>query len=282
MTWWGSCATDGSPVLEEPNYTLGHGHRLVSAFGQRTSDREAHFVLPYLKPGMKVLDCGCGPGAITVGLAQCVAPGQVVGIDISSDQFHVGEFMAADRGVTNVSFQRADLTKLPFDDSSFDVVFAHGVLYHLLDVQAALQEMRRVLGESGLIAVRDADEGGSLMAPRTPLLARAQEAVIEAWIRNGSDPFFGRRHRTLLRDAGFEPLSFAASYDNYVTPAETRGLGKFTAQLLRQPHMAGPLITSGWTTKGELDEMAAAFERWGCEPDAFYARARCETVAQRI
>jgi ubiquinone/menaquinone biosynthesis C-methylase UbiE len=273
---------DGSPVAEEPNYTLGHGHRLVSAFGQRTSDREAHFVLPYLEPGMDLLDCGCGPGAITVGLAQYVAPGHVVGIDICSDQFHVGESLAAERGVANVSFQRADLTKLPFDDASFDGVFAHGVLYHLSDVQAALQEMRRVLRDSGLIAVRDADEGGSLMAPQTPVLARAQEAVLEAWIRNGTDPFFGRQHRPLLRDAGFEPLSFAASYDNYATPAETRGLGKFTAQLLRQPHMAEPLITSGWTTEHELDEMAAAFERWGGEPDAFYARARCETVARRI
>jgi hypothetical protein len=142
--------------------------------------------------------------------------------------------------------------------------------------------MRRVLRNSGLIAVRDADEGGSVMAPRTPILVRAHEAVIEAWIRNGTDPFFGRQHRTLLRKAGFEPLSFAASYDNYVTPAETRGLGKFTAQLLRQPHMTEPLITSGWTTEKDLDEMATAFEQWGGEPDAFFARARCETVARRV
>lgn len=267
---------------DRPNYTLGHEHRLVTAFGQRTSDREAQFVLPHLRPGMELLDCGCGPGAITVGLAQYVAPARVVGIDISVDQFHIGKAAAAERGVTNVSFRQADLTQLPFDDASFDVVFAHGVLYHLSDVQAALREMRRVLRPAGLIAIRDVDEAGSLMAPQTPTLVRAHEAVLEGWIRNGSDPFFGRRHRSVLRGAGFEPLSFAASYDNYVTPAETRGLGTFTARLLCQPQMAKPLVDSGWATAQELGELAAAFEEWGHLPDAFYARARCETVARRV
>jgi 2-polyprenyl-3-methyl-5-hydroxy-6-metoxy-1,4-benzoquinol methylase len=74
-----------SAMPDQPNYTLGHGHRLVTAFGQRTSAREAQFILPYLESGMDLLDCGCGPGAITVGLAEHVAPGRVVGIDISSD-----------------------------------------------------------------------------------------------------------------------------------------------------------------------------------------------------
>ncbi len=267
---------------DEPNYTLGHGHRLVTAFGRRTSEREAQFVLPQLKPGMELLDCGCGPGAITVGLAERVAPGRVVGIDISTDQFHVGRALASDRGVANVSFEPGDLSELPFDDATFDVVFAHGVLYHLSDPNSALQEMRRVLRDDGLIAIRDADEGGSLIAPLNPTLARFQEAIIEAWIWNGSDPFFGRRHRTLLREAGFEPVTFSASYDNYVTPAETRGLAKFTAELLRQQRMSGPLIDSGWTTAAELNELCRAFEEWGSTPDAFFARARCETVARRI
>jgi hypothetical protein len=63
-----------------------------------------------------------------------------------------------------------------------------------------------------------------------------------------------------MRAAGPRPRDIA-SHDNYVTPAETRGLGKFTAQLLRQPHMAEPLITSGWTTEHELGELAVAFEQ---------------------
>jgi len=95
------------------------------------------------------------------------------------------------------------------------------------------------------------------------------------------NPFFGRLHCPLLREAGFEPISFYASYDNYVTSAETRGLAKFSVQLLRQPHMSAPLLESGWTTTEELDGMCAAFEEWASNRDAFFARARCETVAVR-
>jgi ubiquinone/menaquinone biosynthesis C-methylase UbiE len=50
---------------------------------RRTVETNASFVPPHLRPGLSVLDCGCGPGSITVGLAGRVAPGQVVGIDVA-------------------------------------------------------------------------------------------------------------------------------------------------------------------------------------------------------
>ena len=56
-------------------------------YEDRTADRQAAFVLPYLRPGMNLLDVGCGPGTITVGLAQAVAPGHVIGID--HDSMHI-------------------------------------------------------------------------------------------------------------------------------------------------------------------------------------------------
>ena len=48
----------------------------------RTANQQAAFVLPYLHSGMNLLDVGCGPGTITMGLAKVVAPGQVVGVDL--------------------------------------------------------------------------------------------------------------------------------------------------------------------------------------------------------
>jgi len=50
-------------------------------YAERTAEHQAAFLLPYLQSGMDVLDVGCGPGTITLGLARAVAPGQVMGID---------------------------------------------------------------------------------------------------------------------------------------------------------------------------------------------------------
>ena len=63
-------------------YTLGYSSQTVQWLQRRTAAKEAGFLLPYLSAGMRLLDCGCDPGSITAGLAETVAPGQVVGVDI--------------------------------------------------------------------------------------------------------------------------------------------------------------------------------------------------------
>src|SRR5258708_6746577 len=94
---------------------------------RRTAAREAAFLLPHLQPGMRLLDCGFGPGTITLGLAEFVAPGEVVGVDLEARQVDAARRRADDQGITNVRFERGDLYALPFPDASFDVVFANAV-----------------------------------------------------------------------------------------------------------------------------------------------------------
>ncbi|MGI9146109.1 MAG: methyltransferase domain-containing protein [Chloroflexota bacterium] len=54
---------------------------------------------------MRMLDCGCGPGSITIGLAAAVAPGHTIGIDLQAPQLERGRLTAAEQSVLNVRFE---------------------------------------------------------------------------------------------------------------------------------------------------------------------------------
>ena len=139
-------------------------------YAKRTASQEAAFLLPHLRAGMHVLDAGCGPGSITLGLAAAVALGEVVGIDMQLSLVEQARALAVQRGVTNARFEVANVYDLPFPDGSFDAAFANRVLEHLREPVRALAELRRVLRPGGIAGVHDVDMGGLLLTPETPLL----------------------------------------------------------------------------------------------------------------
>ncbi len=65
------------------SYTMGYSQEFRQLLDRRSVETHATHLLPHLKPGLRVLDFGCGPGTITVGLAKAVEPGEVHGIDMA-------------------------------------------------------------------------------------------------------------------------------------------------------------------------------------------------------
>ena len=112
----------------------------------REAARQAAFILPHLRSGMTLLDCGCGPGTITLGLAEAVAPGEVVGIDLEPGMVELANGFAKERSITNARFEVADIGSLPFPNDSFDAAFSCAVLEHVADPLQALREIHRVTG----------------------------------------------------------------------------------------------------------------------------------------
>ena len=113
------------------------------------------YLLPHLKPGLHVLDVGCGPGSISAGLAEAIAPGELRGIDIEPSQVEMAAQAAAERQLRNAKFSVADVKALPFEDDSFDVVHCNDTLAYVPDTGAALNEMKRVLKSGGILACRE-------------------------------------------------------------------------------------------------------------------------------
>lgn len=178
-----------TPIPANESYSQRSNPGFEAQLALRTAANEGAFFLPYLRPAMRVLDLGCGPGSITLGLAEKVAPGEVIGVDLQPSQVAQAQALSAARGVMNVRFEVADVYRLPFPDGSFDAVFAHVVLMHLREPVRALAEMRRVLRPGGIVGVRDCDWGGRIHAPATALLEQWYALTVRIRQRNGGDPF---------------------------------------------------------------------------------------------
>jgi ubiquinone/menaquinone biosynthesis C-methylase UbiE len=98
--------------VQTDHYTPGYSTPMLSFMAQRTAEEHARFFLPYLKPGDRVLDAGCGPGSVTLGLARAAAPGQVIGVDIEDSQFEQARTEVRCEGL-NVEFRAGSVYQLP-------------------------------------------------------------------------------------------------------------------------------------------------------------------------
>ena len=126
-----------------PNYTMGYSEEFMEALRRYTAESNAAHLLPQLRPGLRALDFGCGPGTISVGLAKAVHPGEMHGVDMEESQVELARAVARSQGQDNAIFHVGDVTDLRFGDNFFDVAHCHNVLTHVPDTRAVLEEVKR-------------------------------------------------------------------------------------------------------------------------------------------
>ena len=109
--------------------------------------RDAYLDLLDIATGERVLDVGCGSGAVTREIARRVGSrGLVVGLDPSPELLAVARELAQEAGLGGrVEFREGDALRLPLSDWSFDVVLCVTVLSHVPTGEAAIPELVRVL-----------------------------------------------------------------------------------------------------------------------------------------
>ncbi|MDH3540929.1 MAG: methyltransferase domain-containing protein [Acidimicrobiia bacterium] len=260
---------------DNERYTHSQQPVVLASYGSRTAEEAAAFLLSHLKPGMRVLDIGCGPGSITLGLARYVAPAETVGIDQSAEALDVARSLTREQNVGNVRFQRASVYELPFGDATFDVVYGHQILQHLADPVTALTEARRVLRSGGYLAVRDADYGTMTHYPQDPMLDRWLETYHQIARSNGGEPDAGRRLMEWVRAAGFEHLHATAATWLYATPEQRHAWAELWAGRQLQESRDNQVYGQ------DRDEIIAAFQRWAAQPNGWFAFIHGEVLARK-
>jgi SAM-dependent methyltransferase len=257
-------------------YTHGHHESVLRSHRWRTVENSAAYLLPHLRPGLRLLDVGCGPGTITADLATRLAPGTVLGIDASAEVID-----AARRDHPDVTFSVADVYDLGLEDASWDVVHAHQVLQHLADPVAALREMRRVVRPGGIVAARDSDYASFTWHPADERLERWLAIYQEIARANGGEPDAGRRLLSWARQAGFTRVDASASAWCFATATERHWWGSLWAERMTTSAIAQQARREGRATADELTAMADAWLSWAAAEDGWFAVLHGEVICTR-
>ena len=268
---------DQSPKGE--TYTHGYHQVIVGSYTQRTAEECAAFLLPRLRPDAEVLDFGCGPGTISVGLAR--RAGRVVGLDKSAEMVEAATRHAAECGVSNATFEVGSVYELPWDDASFDVAYAHQVLQHLSDPVLALREIRRVLRPGGLVAVRDSDYETMVHAPVFPDIERWRKLYHQVASANGGEADAGRFLLSWVTEAGFTEIEGTASTTAHTDQEGRTAWGEMWAVRVTDSDFADHAVDNGFATRQELQEISDAFRQWAAQPDGFWAWINGEVIGVR-
>lgn len=258
-------------------YTHGHHQSVVDSHATRSIADSATYLAPFLEPGQSLLDVGCGPGTITVEFCDRVAPGPVLGIDVSDDVVANARARFPD---TTASFETMDLYALPLDDDTYDVCHAHQVLQHVTDPVRALVEMRRVVKPGGIIAVRDADYAAMHWSPDTPSLDEWMRVYQQVAKSNDAEPNAGRHLQRWAREAGLSDISASTSTWLYATPERTAWLSSTWAQRSTQSAFAEQAVERGFASADEMQAIATGWREWGAGEHPWFVMVHGELICR--
>jgi ubiquinone/menaquinone biosynthesis C-methylase UbiE len=180
--------------------------RLADVLELRAADLQQRAMLEdYLKDlplpaNARILEIGCGTGAVARTLAGRLDAGEVVGVDPGS--VFIEQARRRAEGLGRLSFVTGDGRDLPFDDSSFDAVVCHTALCHIPGPELVLREALRVTRPIGWLAVFDGDYATTTVAisDYDPLQA-CVDAAIAALVH---DRWLIRRLPALMQAAGWQ------------------------------------------------------------------------------
>lgn len=157
--------------------------------------------------GEKLLEIGCGAGAVLGILGQTFADFKLAGIDLESKQIEYANNYLRNLGLRNVDLRVGDAAKLPWQDNYFDHLYAIWFLEHLPHPLQVLQEAKRVLKPGGTITVTETDYRTILVTPESADYRYLMDSLCELLLQARGNPYIGQSLGILLTQAGFKEVN---------------------------------------------------------------------------
>jgi ubiquinone/menaquinone biosynthesis C-methylase UbiE len=216
--------------------------------------------LPSLKPGMRLLDVGCGTGVISREAASHIFPGEVIGIDCLQRQIETARRFAAQSQIRTCQYKVGDAEKLPFGDNEFDGVYCRFLLEHVVEPKRVVSEMVRVAKPGAWVCACEWEAGCSVSYPGSEAIAEIRRNIYSLQRRMGGDPGVARELYSALGHVRVEGRAWTISGEEkdrmrlYVEGAQ---------EIIRQT-LSHDLVAKEMLDRAELDysrvlEDSAAF-----------------------
>jgi ubiquinone/menaquinone biosynthesis C-methylase UbiE len=224
--------TTPSAAASGSTYALGHADVEVQRLllqGRLYNDYTEHALrLAGLRPGMRVLDIGCGPGDVSFVAAGLVGPtGTVLGVDAAPEMIELARTRAAEKGVSTVYFTCSAIDAIALDQP-VDAVIGRLILMHLPDPAATLRRLSSFVRPGGVVAFAENDITETRSIPGMPLFEQVTTGIVRAFEAMGLSPRFGTTLHRIYQDAGLgaprltqgTPIGTAADTDILAYAAE--------------------------------------------------------------
>ncbi len=227
-----------------------------------------------LRPGMSVLEIGCGTGNLTRFLGETVGPtGRVVAVDASEQQVEIAHCRCAEHGVQNVTFACARVEDLDVPARTFDLACCRLLLMHLRTPDETVARLAGFLAPGGVLACEEPTSSSLLTVPRLDVFHRVNDAFLRLGAAAGLDLDVGDRLFGILARAGLAPV-----VARFVQPMLSVGVAKALVLGGLREGLAAACRT-GVVTEDAARAIVAELEQLPEDPTAFYAVPRFAQVA---
>lgn len=261
------------------SYSFGYQKGVLDYLTYR-AQKSFNFILPYLKPEIEVLECGCGPGVVTCEIAKKVINGNVIGIDIDEDQINSNNIKVSESSFKNLKFEVANILELPYPNNFFDIVYMQALIVHIKSPINAIREVYRVLKNDGLIAIREPIMDKTIFSPEEPMLQESFELIQKAIKSYGGDASIGRKLLPLLNEAGFKDIQISVSWEQPDSLDQWAAFYEGWANAF-SGRIGEIIVDEGWCDKKHINKIISSWKKLGKEKRGFAASPWGEALGSK-
>lgn len=236
--------------MKENSYIIGVGKNdedrlllLNELFGRTSKDL---LLKAGLKPGMHVLEVGCGTGNMTKWIAKQVGDnGHVTAVDISSEQLQIAEENCSEsNNITFIASSLFDLKKT----KQFDLIYSRFLIMHLQNPFKGLQHLTQLLKPNGVLVSEEATNSITACYPESPIFKKYREMVMALFKKNNIDYDIGEKLYSY-----FQKLKLRDINVNFVQPIYKQHQKKMMVLLMNE--LKHRYVESGISTESEIQAL---------------------------